>query len=100
MCGAPGPWLHQVCKGSGLKLHSPVAKQRSPQLLARLEHLQMVLDNKRWGQAAGVGARGGCCSWSARGGGRQQVCCVCVGGGAAAGCRFRRALCVSTHLLI
>ena len=42
-----GPWLHEACQGSSLVLPTPAPKQRSAELVARLQKLQEQLDNKR-----------------------------------------------------
>ena len=44
----PGLQLHTVCKGSQLVLQPPQARQKSPELQARLAKLQAALDQQHY----------------------------------------------------
>lgn len=41
-----GPWVHQVCKGSRIMLSPPPKRQRSSELVKRLEQLQRQEDER------------------------------------------------------
>ncbi|GMH33028.1 hypothetical protein BSKO_00862 [Bryopsis sp. KO-2023] len=51
-----GPWLNEVCAGSGPDLKSPKPREKSPELLARLEELQRKVDEKDYRRMVGPSA--------------------------------------------
>lgn len=43
-----GPWLHDICVGAVFNLEAPKPRQKSPELIKRLEELQGKLDDQQY----------------------------------------------------
>lgn len=55
--GGEGPWLHKICVGAVFDLEAPKPRQKSPELIKRLEELQGKLDDQVYRKMVGGVAR-------------------------------------------